>query len=105
MIKDCRIIVIYYNTNFNIAVFRNTIFEMCVGMGILTKEYYIQALRTERDPLSYIFRARLWRVPYSNHCLSVHPSAKTLTLVMTFDCLVLGLSYFTCVFLLATPFI
>ena len=53
---------------------------------------------------------RLWRVPYSNHsvcpsvCLSVRPS-KTLTLVITFDWYVLGLSYFTCIFLMVRPFI
>jgi hypothetical protein len=45
----------------------------------------------------------LWRMPYNNH--SVRLSAKTLSLVITFDWLVLGLSYFTSVFLLARPFI
>jgi hypothetical protein len=47
-----------------------------------------------------LFGPRLWR-------MSVRPSAKTLTLasLSTFDWLVLGLSYFTCVFLLARPFI
>jgi hypothetical protein len=50
---------------------------------------------------------RLWQVPHSNHCPSVCLSVcqQTLTLVITFDWLVLDLSYFTCVFLLARPFI
>jgi hypothetical protein len=52
-------------------------------------------------------RALLIACAHCNHyvCLSICLSAKTLTLVITFDLLVLGLSYFTCVFLLARPFI